>query len=109
MHTDLDEYKYTHRFPRPTCLSFCFALPLTYQPVRLWTGKQVIGCLLRPNQYSPVVMNLRARGKQYTTGEDLCCNDSCRTLLILSIINIHVCNLCSWPACVYWSVVLQLW
>lgn len=24
-------------------------------------------------------MNLRARGKQYTTGEDLCSNDSCKT------------------------------
>ena len=47
------------------------------QPVRLWTGKQVIGVLLRPNRHSPIVMNLRAKGKQYSTGEDLCCNDSC--------------------------------
>ena len=54
-------------------------LLLLSQPVRLWTGKQVIGCLLRPNKQSPVVMNLRARGKQYTTGEDLCSNDSCKT------------------------------
>jgi DNA-directed RNA polymerase III subunit RPC1 len=50
--------------------------PAIWKPVRLWTGKQIIGCLLRPNKTSPVLMNLRARGKQYTTGEDLCSNDS---------------------------------
>ena len=49
------------------------------QPVRLWTGKQIIVCLLRPNKTSPILMNLRAKGKQYTTGEDLCSNDSCNS------------------------------
>jgi len=42
----------------------------------LWTGKQVIGMLLHPNKASPVLMNLRAKGKQYTRDEDLCFNDS---------------------------------
>ena len=44
----------------------------------LWTGKQVIGMLLHPNKASPVLMNLRAKGKQYTRDEDLCFNDSCK-------------------------------
>ena len=47
------------------------------QPVCLWTGKQVISVLLRPNKSSKVKMNLRAKGKQYTKQEDLCSNDSC--------------------------------
>lgn len=53
-------------------------LSVYFQPVRLWTGKQIIGVLLRPNKRSPIVMNLRAKGKQYTKDEDLCYNDSCR-------------------------------
>lgn len=57
-------------------------LVLSPQPVKLWTGKQVISCLLRPNRWSPVLINLRAKGKQYSTGEDLCCNDSCETVLL---------------------------
>ena len=47
------------------------------QPIRLWTGKQVIGVMLRPNKKSPIIINLRAKGKQYTNNEDLCSNDSC--------------------------------
>lgn len=50
--------------------------PTIWKPVRLWTGKQVISVLLHPNRHSPIVMNLRAKGKQYSTGEDLCYNDS---------------------------------
>ena len=34
--------------------------------------------LLHPNKASPVLMNLRAKGKQYTRDEDLCFNDSCK-------------------------------
>ncbi|XP_064391551.1 DNA-directed RNA polymerase III subunit RPC1-like isoform X2 [Halichondria panicea] len=50
--------------------------PAIVKPVRLWTGKQVISVLLRPNKESKVEMNLRAKGKQYTKNEDLCSNDS---------------------------------
>lgn len=69
----------------------CFTLPACYchspfchsplcdhaQPVRLWSGKQVISVMLRPNIQSPIIMNLRAKGKQYTKNEDLCSSDSC--------------------------------
>eukprot|EP00117_Sycon_ciliatum_P006945 scpid14118/ scgid10259/ DNA-directed RNA polymerase III subunit RPC1; DNA-directed RNA polymerase III largest subunit; DNA-directed RNA polymerase III subunit A; RNA polymerase III 155 kDa subunit; RNA polymerase III subunit C160 len=51
--------------------------PAIVKPVRLWTGKQVITVLLRPNGDESVIKcNLRARGKQYTHNEDLCNNDS---------------------------------
>ncbi|EDO36291.1 predicted protein [Nematostella vectensis] len=50
--------------------------PAIHKPCRLWTGKQVFSVLLRPNPKVKVRMNLRARGKQYTSGEDLCVNDS---------------------------------
>lgn len=50
---------------------------LCVQPVCLWTGKQVIGVMLRPNKKSSVFINLRAKGKQYTNNDDLCSNDSC--------------------------------
>lgn len=46
--------------------------------MKLWTGKQVFNVVLRPNKDMPVRMNLRTKGKQYTSGEDLCVNDSCK-------------------------------
>lgn len=49
------------------------------QPVKLWTGKQVFNVVLRPNKNIPIKMNLRTKGKQYTSGEDLCVNDSCKS------------------------------
>ena len=88
-----------YRSPPPP--SLCAHAIVYVQPVRLWTGKQVIGCLLRPNKRSPVVVNLRARGKQYSTGEDLCHNDSCEDcrhcysiphLLIPALLS-HTCTL----------------
>ncbi len=53
---------------------------ISSQPVRLWTGKQVISAMLRPNKSSKVEINLRAKGKQYTRNEDLCYNDSCKSV-----------------------------
>ncbi|XP_030835383.1 DNA-directed RNA polymerase III subunit RPC1 isoform X1 [Strongylocentrotus purpuratus] len=50
--------------------------PAIQKPVRLWTGKQVFSLILRPNSDSDVKANLRAKGKNYTSGEDLCVNDS---------------------------------
>eukprot|EP00122_Pirum_gemmata_P010616 Pgem_evm1s9821 len=37
--------------------------PAIFKPVRLWTGKQVFSCLLRPNKNSDVLVNLKAQGK----------------------------------------------
>ncbi|KAL5018248.1 hypothetical protein ScPMuIL_003970 [Solemya velum] len=50
--------------------------PAICKPCRLWTGKQVFSLLLRPNNDCPVKANLRTKGKNYSSGEDLCVNDS---------------------------------
>ncbi|XP_068736318.1 DNA-directed RNA polymerase III subunit RPC1-like isoform X2 [Montipora capricornis] len=50
--------------------------PVILKPVKLWTGKQVFNVVLRPNKDMPIKMNLRTKGKQYTSEEDLCVNDS---------------------------------
>lgn len=44
----------------------------------LWTGKQVFSLILKPNKDCPVKANLRAKGKAYSKGEDMCVNDSCK-------------------------------
>ncbi|RDD41425.1 DNA-directed RNA polymerase III subunit RPC1 [Trichoplax sp. H2] len=51
-------------------------VPSIIKPVQLWTGKQVISALLSPVRKQPIKINLRAKGKQYTTGEDMCYNDA---------------------------------
>ena len=33
--------------------------------------------MIRPNKRSPIIMNLRAKGKQYTKNEEMCYKDSC--------------------------------
>lgn len=49
-----------------------------YQPMALWTGKQIFSVILKPSKECPVKANLRTKGKQYCgKGEDLCHNDSC--------------------------------
>ena len=56
-------------------------VPVSGQPVQLWTGKQLFGLLMRPNSSCPVKANLRTKGKAYTSGEELCINDSCKSAL----------------------------
>ncbi|KAL6268377.1 hypothetical protein P5V15_001510 [Pogonomyrmex californicus] len=51
-------------------------LPAILKPTRLWTGKQIFSLIMRPNADCPVKANLKAKGKAYTTGEELCINDS---------------------------------
>ena len=48
----------------------------------------MISVLLHPNRHSPIVMNLRAKGKQYSTGEDLCYNDSCEPATIAFVVSL---------------------
>lgn len=52
--------------------------PCIIKPRELWTGKQVISVLLRPNRSEGHPINIRAPGKQYSGGnfEELCPNDS---------------------------------
>jgi DNA-directed RNA polymerase III subunit RPC1 len=35
------------------------------KPIELWTGKQVINCLLRPNRHSKLVVNIELKEKNY--------------------------------------------
>ncbi|XP_074647199.1 DNA-directed RNA polymerase III subunit RPC1-like [Tubulanus polymorphus] len=50
--------------------------PAVLRPCKLWTGKQIFSLILKPNKQSPVLINVRAKGKAYTSGEDMCVNDS---------------------------------
>ncbi|CAB4015852.1 DNA-directed RNA polymerase III subunit RPC1 [Paramuricea clavata] len=51
--------------------------PAIFRPVKLWTGKQVFSVLLKSHrEAASVKMNLRVKGKQYSSGEDMCKNDS---------------------------------
>ncbi|XP_071952923.1 DNA-directed RNA polymerase III subunit RPC1-like [Antedon mediterranea] len=50
--------------------------PAIIKPAMLWTGKQIFSLILRPSKQSPIKANLRAKGKNYSQGEDLCINDS---------------------------------
>ena len=49
--------------------------PAIRKPMRLWSGKQVFGVLMRPNKQSPVMVNLETKTKSYTEGKDLCYKD----------------------------------
>ena len=50
--------------------------PAIIKPMALWSGKQVVSIMIRPNKKCPVKMNLRTKGKSYTKDEELCINDS---------------------------------
>ncbi|XP_013420118.1 DNA-directed RNA polymerase III subunit RPC1 isoform X2 [Lingula anatina] len=50
--------------------------PAIMKPCRLWTGKQIFSLILKPNKESPVKINLKTKGKNYSSGEDMCVNDS---------------------------------
>ncbi|XP_064623865.1 DNA-directed RNA polymerase III subunit RPC1-like [Lineus longissimus] len=50
--------------------------PAIFKPCKLWTGKQIFSLIIRPNNDSPVLANLRSKGKNYSTGDDMCYNDS---------------------------------
>ncbi|KAL7286577.1 hypothetical protein TKK_0019204 [Trichogramma kaykai] len=50
--------------------------PAIMKPMVLWTGKQIFSLLIRPNNKCPIKANLKTKGKAYTTGEELCVNDS---------------------------------
>ena len=39
--------------------------PAIQRPVRLWTGKQLFSCLIRPNKQSPVLVNLESRCRTF--------------------------------------------
>ena len=49
--------------------------PSILKPIELWTGKQVINVLLRPNRKSHVYVNTIVKEKNYTKDEHMCPND----------------------------------
>lgn len=49
---------------------------LLFQPKRLWSGKQIISLIFKPNKDCPVKANLEAKGKAYTKNRELCVKDS---------------------------------
>ena len=49
--------------------------PTILKPAALWTGKQVISSILRPNKHSRVVVNFQTKEKQYTKDEFMCLKD----------------------------------
>ena len=57
-------------------VNFDLPKPAILKPVQLWTGKQLISLLLKPNKNSNIRLNLRTKGKNYTKNEDMCMNDS---------------------------------
>lgn len=53
--------------------------PTIFKPERLWTGKQILGLLLKPNKKSNVMVNLETKTRSFVKVEgripDLCPND----------------------------------
>jgi DNA-directed RNA polymerase III subunit RPC1 len=50
--------------------------PAILKPIELWTGKQVIGIMLRPNRTSNVQVNTVLKERNYSgAGEHMCLND----------------------------------
>jgi hypothetical protein len=47
-------------------------VPTVVKPVELWTGKQVISVLIRPNAECPIFVNLELKEKTYTSQLHLC-------------------------------------
>jgi DNA-directed RNA polymerase III subunit RPC1 len=45
------------------------------KPVCLWTGKQVISALIRPNRYARVIVNFQTKEKIYTKNDCMCLKD----------------------------------
>lgn len=53
--------------------------PCILKPMQLWTGKQIISVVFRPNKHSKIELNLRAKGKNYSgSGEEMNVEDTCK-------------------------------
>lgn len=53
--------------------------PAIQKPMQLWSGKQIISVIFRPNCKSKIKLNMRAKGKNYCGGakEEMDPNDTC--------------------------------
>jgi DNA-directed RNA polymerase III subunit RPC1 len=62
-----------------------------FQPLELWTGKQLFSMILRPNKKCPVKCNLRAKTKPYKGNEEeMTYDDSCMHYYSLFVLNKHL-------------------
>lgn len=53
--------------------------PAILKPMQLWSGKQLISVVFRPNRSSKIKLNMRAKGKNHTgTKEEMDPNDTCK-------------------------------
>ncbi|XP_050312133.1 DNA-directed RNA polymerase III subunit RPC1 [Anthonomus grandis grandis] len=50
--------------------------PCIVKPQKLWSGKQIMSLIFKPNKSSNVLANLEAKGKAYTKNKELCVKDS---------------------------------
>ncbi|CAL9163807.1 unnamed protein product, partial [Musa hybrid cultivar] len=48
---------------------------MSYNPIELWTGKQLFSVLIRPNARTKVFLNLMVKEKIYTKSETMCPSD----------------------------------
>lgn len=49
--------------------------PTIIKPFPLWTGKQVISSLLRPNKKTRLIINFKCKEKNYSKNEVMCLKD----------------------------------
>lgn len=50
--------------------------PAILKPRMLWTGKQIFSLIMKPNKKCEVKANLETKGKNYTSNQDMCVQDS---------------------------------
>uniref|UniRef100_A0A8R1XTF5 DNA-directed RNA polymerase subunit n=3 Tax=Onchocerca TaxID=6281 RepID=A0A8R1XTF5_ONCVO len=50
--------------------------PAILKPVELWTGKQLVELIIRPDVNSKINLNLTTKNKSYTGNEEFCVKDS---------------------------------
>lgn len=50
-------------------------IPTVMKPMRLWSGKQIFSCMIRPNKESTITVNLETKEKNYNRDKHFCPND----------------------------------
>ncbi|KAL1517105.1 hypothetical protein ABEB36_000913 [Hypothenemus hampei] len=50
--------------------------PCIIKPRKLWSGKQILSLIFKPNKSVGVLANLEAKGKAYTKNREMCVKDS---------------------------------
>ncbi|ERL89280.1 hypothetical protein D910_06653 [Dendroctonus ponderosae] len=50
--------------------------PCIIKPKTLWSGKQIISLIFKPNKKCHILANMEAKGKSYTKNKEMCVKDS---------------------------------